>query len=93
MIDRRTFIGTAVMAATGAWHRPTHLFAQAARFDLIIKGGRVVDPSLHLDGIRDIAISGGRIAAVDTSIAGQAADTIDARSTIRAEVGAGSGRE
>jgi len=79
MIDRRTFLSTAVMTATGAWHRPTRLFAQAARFDLVIKGGRVVDPSLHLDGIRDIAIAGGRIVAVDTTVAGQAADTIDAR--------------
>lgn len=50
----------------------------AASYDLIIKGGRVIDPSVRLDAIRDVAISGGRIVAVEASIAGDAADTIDA---------------
>src|SRR5262245_32094536 len=45
----------------------------------MIKGGRVIDPSVRLDAIRDVAISGGRIAAVEASVAGEAADTIDAR--------------
>src|ERR1700722_3471221 len=52
--------------------------AFAATYDLIIKGGRVVDPSVRLDAIRDVAISGGRIVAVEATIAGDAADTIDA---------------
>ena len=52
--------------------------AFAAGYDLIIKGGRVVDPSVRLDAIRDVAISGGRIAAVEPNIAGAAADTMDA---------------
>ncbi len=50
----------------------------AASYDLIIKGGRVIDPSVRLDAIRDVAISGGRIAAVEATIAGDAADTIEA---------------
>jgi dihydroorotase len=50
----------------------------AASYDLIIKGGRVIDPSVRLNAIRDVAISGGRIAAVEATIAGDAADTIDA---------------
>jgi dihydroorotase len=45
----------------------------------MIKGGRVIDPSVRLDAIRDVAISAGRIAAVETNIAAQAAETIDAR--------------
>lgn len=32
-------------------------------YDLILKGGRVIDPSQNLDGIRDVAFSGGRVAA------------------------------
>ena len=44
----------------------------------MIRGGRVIDPSLRLDAVRDVAIAGGRIAAVDESIAGEAAETIDA---------------
>jgi dihydroorotase len=56
--------------------------AFAATYDLIIKGGRVIDPSTGLDGARDLAISGGRIAAVASNIAADAAETIDARGKI-----------
>src|SRR5262249_24077519 len=56
--------------------------ADAATYDLIIKGGRVIDPSLGLDAIRDVAIARGRIAAVDANIAGDATETIDARGKI-----------
>jgi dihydroorotase len=63
------------------------LFAQvpkafAATYDLIIKGGRVIDPSAGLDGIRDVAIAGGRIVAVEANIAADAAEIIDARGKI-----------
>jgi dihydroorotase len=51
----------------------------AATYDLIVKGGRVIDPSLRINAVRDVAIAGGRIAAVEASIAGDAAETIDAR--------------
>lgn len=33
-------------------------------FDLVIRGGRVIDPESGLDGIRDVALRGGRIAAI-----------------------------
>jgi dihydroorotase len=39
----------------------------------------VIDPSLRLDAVRDVAISGGRIAAVEATIADEAAEIIDAR--------------
>jgi dihydroorotase len=32
-------------------------------YDLILKGGRVIDPSQNLDGIRDVAFTGGKVAA------------------------------
>ena len=54
----------------------------AATYDLIIKGGRVIDPSVGLDAIRDVAIAGGKIVAVDADIAGDATETIDARGKI-----------
>ena len=78
MMNRRQF----VRAATGAaiFARIPNLFAaRPAKYDLLIKGGRVIDPSVRLDAIRDVAIAGGRIAAVEPSIAGDAADTLDAR--------------
>ena len=77
MLNRRRFLSAAAAGAGAA------MFARgwsvlAATYDLIIRGGRVIDPSVRLDAIRDVAISGGRIAAVEASIAGDAADTIDA---------------
>lgn len=51
------------------------------RFDLVIRGGRVVDPESGLDGIRDVGISGGTIAAVtEEPIEGRA--TLDARGLV-----------
>jgi len=38
----------------------------AQNFDLVIAGGRVVDPESGLDGIRNIGISGRSIAAIST---------------------------
>jgi dihydroorotase len=54
-------------------------FSQEPRFDLIVKGGRVIDPSRGFDAIRDVAIQGGRIAAVEPGILADAADVLDAR--------------
>ncbi|MDA1183221.1 MAG: amidohydrolase family protein [Acidobacteria bacterium] len=77
-MNRRRFLRTAAAGATLVSGIP-NAFAQGATYDLIIRGGRVIDPSSKLDAIRDIAIARGRIAAVDSSIAGDATDTIDAR--------------
>src|SRR5919202_3286601 len=38
-------------------------------YDLLLRGGRVIDPAQNLDGNYDVAITGGRIAAVLPSIA------------------------
>jgi hypothetical protein len=38
-------------------------FAQVA-YDVVIRGGRVIDPETSLDAVRDIGIRGNRIAAV-----------------------------
>ena len=77
MLNRRQFLTAAAAAGAATLVRGRRVFA--ATYDLIIKGGRVIDPSLRLDAMRDIAISGGRIAAVEPSITGDAADTVDAR--------------
>jgi dihydroorotase len=51
----------------------------AANYDLIVKGGRVIDSSQKLNAVRDVAVANGRIAAVEANIAGDALETIDAR--------------
>ncbi len=49
------------------------------RFDLLIKGGEVVDPAGDYHGQLDIAVRAGRIAAVDRTIPAEAAlEVIDA---------------
>ena len=82
MVSRRQFLSAAAGSAAMCARAPSAFAAQAARYDLIIRGGRVIDPSVRLDAIRDVAISGGRIAAVEANIAADAADTIDARGTL-----------
>lgn len=78
MLNRRQFVqaGAAAALLTGV---PG---AFAATYDLIIKGGRVIDPSAGLDAVRDVAIAGGKIVAVDANMAGDAAATIDARGKV-----------
>jgi dihydroorotase len=44
-----------------------------SRFDLLLRGGRVLDPSRDVDAVMDVAIAGGRIAAVAPSIPARAA--------------------
>ena len=78
MMNRRQFLSAAVAAAT-VGRVPSVFAAQASKYDLLIKGGRVIDPSVRLDAVRDVAISRGRIAAVEPSITAAAAETIDAR--------------
>ena len=79
MMNRRQFLSAAVACGVTVAHAPKAFAAQASRYDILIRGGRVVDPSVHLDAVRDVAIAGGRIVAVEPSIAGDAADVIDAR--------------
>jgi dihydroorotase len=38
------------------------------QYDLLLRGGRVIDPKNHLSAVRDVAIKGGKIAAVETGI-------------------------
>ena len=48
-------------------------------FDLLVKGGQVLDPGQGLNGKLDIAVTGGRIAAIDADIpAAQAREVVDA---------------
>jgi dihydroorotase len=40
----------------------------APKYDLLLRGGHVIDPRNHVSAVRDVAIAGGRIAAVEASI-------------------------
>src|SRR5262245_3194516 len=79
MMNRRQFVCVA-SAAPVLLGRAVK--ALAATYDLIIRGGRVIDPSVGIDAIRDVAVAGGKIAAVEANTAGDATETIDARNKI-----------
>lgn len=52
----------------------------APEYDLIVSGGHVVDPSQDIDGVRDVAFAGGKVASVAENIPyNRAVETIDAR--------------
>jgi dihydroorotase len=77
---RREFVHMTSLAAVAMAPAARRL---AAPFELLIKGGRVLDTSQKLDRVLDIAIAGGRIARLDPEIAAiDAADVIDARGKI-----------
>src|SRR4030095_4267597 len=50
-------------------------------FDLILKGGRVIDPSQNIDRVTDVAFSGGKVAKVGNDLTG-ATETRDVKGYI-----------
>src|SRR4029077_16331069 len=55
-----------------------HANAQTPRYDLLLKGGHVIDPANQVDGSFDVAVSAGKIAAVEKDIlASQAGKVVD----------------
>ena len=81
-MSRRSFLGSAGSFALAA--AATSAPARAAmgpndKFDLVIKGGDVLDPSQSLRGKRDIGIRYGLIEAVEADIpAARALQVLDA---------------
>ncbi|MEZ5366132.1 MAG: amidohydrolase/deacetylase family metallohydrolase [Bryobacterales bacterium] len=52
----------------------------AQQYDLLLKGGHVIDPGNAIDKVMDVAVKDGKIAAVSENIAPtEAAKTVDAR--------------
>ncbi|MEZ5398538.1 MAG: amidohydrolase family protein [Bryobacteraceae bacterium] len=62
-----------VLAAAAAFGQP---------FDLVISGGRVIDPESSLDGVRNVGIRGGSIVAMTDRPLSGAAREIDARGLV-----------
>jgi dihydroorotase len=77
-MNRREFSYTAIGGAA-MLIRGSPLDAAVDKYDLLIKGGRVIDPVARLDAVRDVAISDGHISAVGPSLTGTSARTIDAQ--------------
>jgi len=78
MLTRREFL-----SATGAMAFAGGSLARGARDDLLVRRGRVRDPSAGVDRIADVAITGRRIRAIQPDIPpAAAADVLDARGRI-----------
>jgi dihydroorotase len=54
------------------------LSASAQTYDLILKGGHVIDPRNNIDAVRDVAVQGGKVAAIGVNLSG-ARRTLDVR--------------
>jgi len=77
MLTRRAFLHTTAAAGAATFTGASRLLA--AKYDLVIKAGRVIDPASRLDRVMDVAVTGGRIAAVQPTIpASDAAEMLDA---------------
>jgi dihydroorotase len=75
VLTRRAFLAAAGVVPLTRMSR-----MRAARYDLVIQGGRVIDPGRRIDRVADVAVLGGRIAAIQPKIAaGDAAEALDAR--------------
>ena len=66
MFSRRRFLAFAGAASLSEFVRVPAL--GAAEYELLIKGGRVIDPWRNFDRLADVAIADGRIAAVRPNI-------------------------
>jgi dihydroorotase len=80
-LSRRNFLALSgsVAAATLSGRFANAAMGPNDKFDLVIKGGDVLDPSQSLRGKRDIGIRWGAIEAIENEIpAARAAKTIDA---------------
>jgi N-acyl-D-aspartate/D-glutamate deacylase len=76
-ITRVLLLGASAVLAAGARQADP----PADVHDLVIRGGRVVDPESKLDGVRDVAVDGGRIAALSEGRL-EAHQVIDARGLV-----------
>jgi dihydroorotase len=79
MQHRRRLLGAAV-ACAALPGSAANLFGASAGYDLVIRGGRVIDPAQRIDTIADVAVVAGKIAAIAPALPEDAAiESIDAR--------------
>jgi dihydroorotase len=64
------FLGSAPLGGSARSAEPAPMSAKHHEkpFDLLIKGGKVIDPSQGLEDLRDVAITGGKVARLDRNI-------------------------
>src|SRR5262249_52048561 len=78
-MNRRQFLTTSAAGLAGLTRTSRARAGQAAPYDLVIRGGRGIDPSTRLDTIADVGNSSGRIAGVERNLSADATEVLDAR--------------
>jgi dihydroorotase len=70
VMQKRMKISLAIVTALAiVFVSPLFTLAQTSpRYDLVLKGGHVIDPANHIDEVRDVAVFQGKIAAVEKNI-------------------------
>ena len=81
-MTRRQFVSVTASATAAAALGAGVARPRAATWDLVVQGGRVIDPSLGIDAVRDVAIAGGRIAAVEPGLDAGEAQVVNASGRI-----------
>ena len=79
-MDRREFLRLGAAAAPLLLGTLPTALAQAPerKYQLLLKGGRIIDPSQSMNGVADLAIAGGKVAAIAPQI-----DPSEATRTVR----------
>jgi|KBSMisStandDraft_5_1062788.scaffolds.fasta_scaffold15859_4 dihydroorotase len=73
MMNRRQFLMSSAILVGAP-------LAAVPKYDVVVKGGRVLDASQRLDRLMDLGIKGGKIAALEPNIpASEAAEVFDAK--------------
>src|ERR1700737_3146394 len=78
---RMLFLCGFFVIVAGVMTRVSQTVLAANEFDVVIAGGHVIDPESGLDGVRNVGIAGGKVAAISTAPL-QGKTTIDAKGLV-----------
>src|SRR5947207_7727362 len=77
-MQNRTKTLFAIIAVLALGFLPVSNGQTSLRYDLLLKGGHVIDPANHINEVRDVAVFKGKIAAIEKNIpADQAGKVVD----------------
>ena len=81
---RHTAVGSLVCSLVSGWQHLLRAQPRPAdRYDLLVKGGKVIDPSQNLSAVGDVAISGQKVVRLAENIPeAEARQVLDARGKI-----------
>jgi N-acyl-D-amino-acid deacylase len=82
MVSRRDFILTSAVGVGGVLARPALLLSQRRRYDVVLRGGHVIDGSGRAGIDADIAIARGRVVALGRNLRDSGRFELDVRGLV-----------